>query len=286
VAAAGATVSIAQRARLSTSPDASLRAVGYSPGLVGVVGLDASASTSLLLSSETADSLGLSTGSRVVLESVEDTSTDASSRTFSDEALVVRIVPHLERLGEEYSGSLLVPVSADQKADTCLIEARAGALDGVRGAAAALVGDGGDAPVVVQDRLLTSEFTSDFGALYAHRDLAAAPWALGLLLAILAALIRWIRRADDALYQLLGARPAQRIGIHLTQWVTTTLAGAALGAFLLAGWCLLIPGAADPVVALVFGWRFLAITVLSAAAVTCVSLLIPTGSPFAAIRER
>lgn len=286
VVGAGATVSLGQRARLSTSPDASLRAVGYSPGLVGILGMDSSSSTAILMSPDTAESLGLFTGSRVVLESSDDFSADPATVSFSAEQLEVQIVPNLERLGEEYVGSVFVPVSSDQRADTCLIEARAGSLDGVRNAASALVGDGGGSPTVVQDRLLTSEFTSDFRTLYTQRDLAAVPWALGLLLGVLTSLIRWIRRADDALYELLGARRGQRIGIHVTQWAVTTLAGAVLASTLLTTWILVVPSVVNPGLLLVFGWRFLAITVLASAVATFLSLLIPSGSPFNALRER
>lgn len=287
VAAAGATTSIAERAHLASSPDASLRVVGYSPGLVGLLGLDSSASTALLISPETAASLGLTTGSRVRLESSPGR-TDDSVRAFSEEPLEVVVVARLERLGDAYAGSILVPVSSERAADTCLIEARAGAREGVRSAAAALVGDGGSggAPVVVQDRLLTSEFASDFRALYEHRDMAAIPWGLGLLLGVLGALIRWIRRADDALYELLGARRGQRVSIHFTQWALTTLTGLVLGAGMLAVWATLMPAIVEPSIVLSLGWRFFAITMLSAAATTLLTLAIPTGSPFAALRER
>lgn len=284
---AGATTSIAQRAHLSTSPDASLRTVGYSPGLVGILGLDSSSSTAILMSPDSARSLGLSTGSRVVLESSSGSPAEpAATPSFTLEPLEVQIVSDLERLGEEYVGSIFVPGSADQRADTCLIEARAGSLEGVRNAVPALVGDGGGSPAVVQDRLITSEFSSDFRLLYAHRDLASGPWVLGVLLGVLAALIRWIRRADDALYELLGARRGQRTAIHVTQWAATTLAGAALASALLIAWILILPSIVDPGLLLVFGWRFLAITVLTSAAVTLLSLLIPSGSPFTALRER
>ncbi|MFT4157436.1 MAG: hypothetical protein QM630_05830 [Microbacterium sp.] len=285
VIGAGATTNIALRAHLATSPDASLRVVGYSPGLVGILGLDSSSSTAILMSPDSARSLGVSTGSRVILESSGTSLAEPTTPSFTLDPLDVQVVSELERLGEEYGGAIFVPASATQTADTCLIEARAGSLEGVRSAVTALVGDGGGAPTLVQDRLVTSEFFTDFRRLYAHRDLAAGPWVLGILLGVFAALIRWIRRSDDALYELLGARRGQRIAIHVTQWIVTTLTGAVLAFGLLIAWIVILPSIVDPELLLIFGWRFVAITVLSSAMVTFLSLLIPSGSPFTALRE-
>lgn len=132
----------------------------------------------------------------------------------------VRItVADTQILGEQYTGVLLPAVAGPETvADACVVTAEPAQLPALKTAlTAALPGISGQP--VVQDRLITGEFTTDYSAAYRNRPLQWAWLATGVLLGAVWLLMRWVRRADDALYATMGADATTRLLIRGTEWL-------------------------------------------------------------------
>ena len=151
--------------------------------------------------------------------------------------LPVTTATDLEVLGVDYSHAILIPSGAGGVVEKCFIRASPQSLEWVRAAIPGLLADGTtDRPVIVSDRLLSTEFSRDYSEEYAARATALGPWLGGAAMGLFWLVVRWFRRTEDAIYATLGARATERAVIHGSAWVVlVTLAAsasAALGACL------------------------------------------------------
>lgn len=124
-------------------------------------------------------------------------------------------VVDLSVLGEEASLGVVVQAEATRVAERCVVAVEPGMVDAVRDVLGGLVGRGKEA-AVVSSRITDGEFGPDFA-----RDLRERPLRWGFLVsgaaaALLWSLVRWTRRAEDALYATVGADP----------WTITLIRGA------------------------------------------------------------
>jgi hypothetical protein len=135
-------------------------------------------------------------------------------------------VADTEILGDEFTGVVLpTTVTADTAADACVVSAEPARLRAVVDALpAALATGSGEA--VVRDRLITGEFAADYSRAYRERPLQWAWLPAGVMVGLVWLLVRWLRRADDALYVTMGADATTRLLVRGTEWMVLAGLGA------------------------------------------------------------
>lgn len=280
-----------ERAALSSAPDSNLAVRGATAGLSRVltaqVPLDA-----VVIDHATATDFGLTDGQRLglTLTVVDEGATEpgapivvkSGERRAPDGTRPVAVTD-LRILGEQHSSGVIWPIAASGSVDECLIWAEPGAKEMLMSALPGLLPGSGDKPTVVDNRLITGQFTRDYHAEYLMRSWRWVPLAGGAGLGLIWLLIRWVRRSEDGLYQSLGAARPQRALLRLVEWTLYCLAGAALG-YLAAGitMALLHPGASMQPHLL----RSIALGFAAAVAAGAVAGLLPARNPLDALKDR
>lgn len=200
-------------ATLTTARGGDVTAFAVTAGIWRLLGVEASQHRDVILPTSTAERLGLRDGDWIELERSPGT----GGSWIPPEPVRVTVA-NMEVLGDEYTGVLLPTVATPAMvAEACVVSAEPAALPALRSSLpAALPGVSGQ-PVVV-DRLITGEFTADPAAAYRQRPLQWAWLLAGLLIGLVWLLMRWMRRADDAVYATMGADPLARLLLRSTEW--------------------------------------------------------------------
>lgn len=234
VRGAGA-VSLAGAVRLTIQPEEPVSLIAVTPGLrrvTGTRGEPGGATLSSVLANEVGlrpDSLvAMNLASTTVSGGEEQRPQTRTSRPVILPALPIKVtaIDDLRVLAEEHQDGLLVEDVTGGYGDVCYVATNLNSREAVRDALPALLTPTSSAtPTIVADRLVGGRFVRDYYGLWHDRATARSPWALGILAGCLWVLIRWIRRADDGLYESIGATRSTRVYIRTTEWFVLLVAG-------------------------------------------------------------
>ncbi len=168
----------------------------------------------------------------------------------------------LSILGDEYSGTVIVPMPLGGSVEHCFVRSEAWATDYIRSIASATLGDGAS-HVVISDRYISGRYTRDFSQELSDRATRELPLAGGAVVGFLWLAVCWFRRAEDGLYETLGLSVGRRLLLRAFEWAVTLMLSATLTWVLVLGAASLIT--LDP--------RMLAVTGRALAASYAIALL-------------
>lgn len=305
VITAAAVTRLSEPVTLGVAPEAAVAAITATEGAAALLGLEEFV-TGVVLPSTIADTTGLEVGSHLLMTPAPQTvGVTVSGPTGARPAgggpasavpgagprpalltatpLQVVGVADLSLLGEERSGGILLPVSADGAAEACFISVRPGYLSAARAALPAVLATNGTASVV-SDRLVGGEFARDYVQEYLQRGSRHAPWMLAAGLGVLWLIIRWLRRGHDGLYATLGAGPVERTVIRMSEWTALVLVSVSLAGVAIA--VAAVTMGLEAAVVLPHAARTTAITVGVATAIAAIAAAVPLRSPLDALKDR
>ncbi|HLU45391.1 MAG TPA: hypothetical protein VKZ67_10290 [Natronosporangium sp.] len=224
VMAAAALTHQGEPATLSAAPGGDVTVFAASATIWRVLGVADSPARDAILPQSIADRLGVRDG-----DWLHFTRSPGTRGEWVPPRPVRVTVADMSILGDQYTGVLLPAVIGPEAvADACVVVAAPAQLPALRDSLpAALPASTGQ--VVVQDRLFTGEFTADYSLAYQERSLQWAWVATGALLGLVWLLVRWVRRADDALYATMGADAGTRLVLRGTEWLLLAGLGGVWG---------------------------------------------------------
>lgn len=249
-----------------------------SPGAVTFLGAGPVDGGLVLITAGFAERTGMTSGDAVQV--VRRAGFDVAPGT--SDVLEAQVVDS-QVMGEEFSGSLLMPTNLTGDADECYVRTDAAHVQAVEAALPAYLAHEG-MPAIPNPRLFSGEFTVDYTNAYAERPLRWVWVASAAMVGVLWAMMQWFRRSHTAIYATFGMRAPSRLIMNVSEWAVLASAG------LLWGWALGVVGAlalgARTAQALSLVTFHGLLTVLGATLIVALLGLRPTGTLLNALKDR
>lgn len=262
----------------ASAPGTSSTFAQASAGAYDFFGLDSPNTASVLVTSAALDATGMVDGEITTMSvSRHDGSTDKSAAEVRAIALDSPLLP--DALAGTYVSIDLISGEAQQ----CYVQTDAAHDLAVRDYLAGALASG-DAPANVRPRLSANTYGIDFETAYDNRALTWAWAAGGTLLALVWALIRWMRRSRLAIYSTFGADLRARLIMQMTEWTAITGPGSLWGWAIGVTFALGVGG--DPAVVLTQVSGLVVATWSLASVLATLIGLVPVGTLIDALKDR
>ncbi len=212
---------------ISGRPDSHQTLVTATAGILDFFDLPYPGEDGVIVSQRIADRWKWAPGSRLQFEAASAAVHHAPSGV-----LRVAAVADLAKLGDAESTAILMLRAATGQADFCYVRVQAQYRADITKALPALLGDRDSARIQVSDLLSQGAFTVDPAAVFDHRSTRDVGLLAGTIVALLWAIVGWLRRGRSALYASLGVPYPGGVLIRWTEGALVMTLGVLWGTVL------------------------------------------------------